>query len=164
MRNRSSNKTTRGRWAAVAGVGQAQWFFGNVYEAVVDMPQLLADAQPDRKPGLLGAGSPLRYYLPVAPVTLVATAAALVGSRRSGGDRGAIATAAAGTASAVALTAYLARTVNLRLLRGGKPLDAIERRNLVRTWHRGNLVRLTALTAAAWGLRAARTEDSAVDG
>ena len=74
--------------------------FGNLYEAVVDVPRLLADAQPNREPKLLGAGSPLRYYLPAAPVTLAATAATLGDSWRSGGDRRAITTAAASTAAA----------------------------------------------------------------
>ncbi|WP_433260545.1 DUF1772 domain-containing protein [Actinosynnema sp. CS-041913] len=155
MRNRSSSpaRPSRSRWAVIAGVGQAHWFFGNAYEAMVDMPRLLADAQPNRSPGLLRAGSPLRYYLPAAPVTVVATAAALVDSWRSGGDRRAITTAAAGTASAAALTAYLVKRVNLRLLRSGKPLSATERRSLATTWHRGNLARLAALTVAAWALR-----------
>ena len=52
-------------------MGQVAWFIGNLYEAVVDMPQLLADAQPQRRPGLMSPGSPLRYYAPVAPLTLV---------------------------------------------------------------------------------------------
>jgi hypothetical protein len=28
------------------------WLLGNLYEAVVDVPRLLADAQPQRRPGL----------------------------------------------------------------------------------------------------------------
>jgi len=44
----------------VASLGQLHWFFGNVYEAAVDMPQLLADAHPNRAPCLLGSGSLLR--------------------------------------------------------------------------------------------------------
>jgi mannose/fructose/N-acetylgalactosamine-specific phosphotransferase system component IIC len=128
---------------------------------VVNMPQLLADAQPSREPRLLGAVSPLRYYLPAAPVTLVATAAALIDSWRSGGDRRAIITAAVSIASAAALTVYLVRTVNLRLLHSGKPLGATECRRLVKTWHRGNLVRLLVLAVASWALRqAAQTADS----
>jgi hypothetical protein len=163
-RSRCRAMQPRALWAAVAGFGQVHWFFGNVYEAVVDMPQLLADAQQNREPRLLGAGSPLRYYIPTAPVTLVATAAALIDSWRSGGDRRVITTAAASTASAAALTAYLVRTVNLRLLRGGKPVSATECRRLVRSWHRGNLVRLLVLAVAAWALRqAAQTADSEVN-
>lgn len=155
MQSHSSNRGVhpRGRWAAVAGLGQLHWFFGNVYEAVVDVPALLADAHPNREPRLLGAGSPLRYYLPAAPVTLAATGAALTESWRAGGDRHMIAVAAVGTASAAALTAYLVPTVNLRLLTSRTSLTATERRRLINTWHRGNLVRLLALTVAAWALR-----------
>jgi hypothetical protein len=151
MRNRSSGR--RVPWAAVARLGQAHWFFGNLYEAVVDMPRLLADARPNREPGLLRPGSPLRYYLPAAPVILAATAATLADGWRSGGDRRPIVVAAAGTAAATGLTAYLVRVVNVRLLGDGTPLDETERRALGRTWHRGNLVRLAALAAARAALR-----------
>jgi Domain of unknown function (DUF1772) len=166
MQNRLCSRGMRPRVpsAALAGLGQLQWFFGNVYEAAVDMPQLLVDAHPNREPRLLGAGSPVRYYVPVAPVTLAATGATLIDSWRSGGDRRMIATSAVSTAAAIALTAYLVRTVNLRLLHSGKPLTATEGRQLVRTWHRGNLVRLLALVVAAWTLRrASLTADSAAD-
>jgi hypothetical protein len=140
------------QWATLAGIGQAQWFFGNLYEAVVDVPRLLADARPNREPGLLAAGSPVRYYLPTAPLTLAATAVTLIDSWRSGGDRRAVGVAAASTASAVALTAYLVKTVNVGLLRDG---DASERRDLVTTWHRANLARLCALAVAATAMRQA---------
>jgi hypothetical protein len=152
----SERMQRRAPWAVLAGLGLLHWFFGNVYEAAVDMPQLLADAQPNRAMRLLGAGSPLRYYLPAAPVTLVATVAALIDSWRSGGNRCVIATAAASTASAGALTAYLVKAVNLRLLHTEKPLSATESRELVRTWHRGNLIRLTFLAIAGWALRQSR--------
>lgn len=141
------------RVAVVARLGQAHWFFGNVYEAMVDMPRLLADARSSRAPKLLGAGSPLRYYLPAAPVTLAATAATLAGGWRAGADRRVVGTAAVSTLVAAALTAYLVRAVNLRLLRDDEPLSAAEARRLVRTWHRGNLLRLLALAVAMRALR-----------
>lgn len=148
-------------WTGVARLGQIHWFFGNVYEAMVDMPQLLADARSNRAPKLLGAGSPLRYYLPLAPLTLAGTAASLISGWRSGGDRRVIIAAAVSTASAMALTAYLVRTVNLRLLRSDEPLSVTEVRGLVQTWHRGNLARLLALLVAMWALgQASRTADS----
>ncbi|MCE7002537.1 DUF1772 domain-containing protein [Kibdelosporangium philippinense] len=136
----------------VARLGQVHWLFGNVYEAAVDVPRLLTDARSNRPPKLLGAGSPLRYYLP-APATLAATAITLVNSWRSGGDKRVIVAAAASTASATALTAYLVRTVVLQLLHSNEPLSATETRALLRTWHRGNLVRLLALAIAMWALR-----------
>jgi hypothetical protein len=166
MRYRPSGRVnpSRTHWAAVAWLGHAHWILGNLYEAVVDMPQLLVDAQPNREPGLLGAGSPVRYYLPATPLTLVATTATLIDDWRSGGDRRAIAAAAASTASAAALTAYLVRTVNLRLLRTAGPLDQAERSRLVRAWHRGNLVRLSFLTVAVLALRrAGKAVDSGTD-
>src|SRR5882757_3546534 len=91
----SRDEQRAGHWAAVARPGQLHWLFGNVYEAVVDVPALLADAHPNREPRLFDAGSPLRYYIPAAPVTFVATGVALVENWRSGGDRRVIATAAA---------------------------------------------------------------------
>jgi hypothetical protein len=155
---------SRRLWAAIAHVGHIHWFLGNLYEAMVDMPQLIADAQPNRKPGILAPGSPLRYYAPAAPVTLIATAATLIGNWRSGGDRRLIITAAASTASAAALTGYLVKTANLRLLRDGPPLDPAECRGLVRTWHRANLMRLLAVAISAQALRrAGQPAGSAVD-
>ena len=166
MLNRSRSRALRSRqlWAATAQLGHIHWFLGNLYEAMVDMPQLLADAQQNREPGILAVGSPVRYYAPAAPVTLAATAATLIDSWRSGGDRRVIITAAASTASAAALTGYLVRTVNRQLLRGGTRPGATESRNMVRTWHRVNLVRLLALAAAAAAQRrAGQTVDSEMD-
>jgi hypothetical protein len=42
------------------------------------------------------------------------------------------------------------------LLHSEKPLSATESRKLVRTWHRGNLFRLTFLGVAGWALRQSR--------
>ncbi len=119
------------------------------------MPQLLADAQPQRAPRLLGSGSPVRYYAPAAPLTFAATTITLIDSWRSGGDKRAIIAAAASTASATALSFHLIRTVNLRLLRSDEPLSASDRRQLARTWHQTNAVRLVALGTAAVALRQA---------
>jgi hypothetical protein len=137
MSNHSGRPRKQTRWATAAELGRLQWLGGNLYEAAVNMPRLLVDAQPHRSPGLLAAGSPLRYYLPTAPVVFVASAASLAHDWRAGSDRRAVA-AAAGTASSAALTAYLVRAVNLRLLRGSMPLDPDETERLIKTWHRGN--------------------------
>ncbi|MBB4933425.1 hypothetical protein F4561_004245 [Lipingzhangella halophila] len=157
MRRTANRRAGRNRpsWHALAQYGQAHWFFGNLYEAMVDMPRLLVDARPRRAPRLLGAGSPVRYYAPAVPLTFGATAAALADSWRSGGDRRAIVAAALGTAWATVLSAYLVRTVNLRLLRGEAPLSAAEAHALARNWHLVNLVRLAALLLAAEALRRA---------
>ncbi|WP_137812585.1 anthrone oxygenase family protein [Gandjariella thermophila] len=154
MKPRSGRR--RAPWVRVARLGLAHWFFGNAYEAVVDVPRLLADAQPRRAPRLLAAGSPVRYYAPVAPVTLAATAATLADGWRFG-DRRRVATAGAAVVSAVGLTGYLVLTTNRRLLQSPEPLAEAERRVLVARWHRVNLVRLAALTVAAAALRQATT-------
>jgi Domain of unknown function (DUF1772) len=143
------HRPVRPLWSVVAGLGQVSWLFGNLYEAVVDMPQLLVDAQPQRRPGLVSPGSPLRYYAPVAPLTLVATTAALVDSWRSDGDRRMIAAAAVSTVAAVGLTGYLVRTINVPLLAGAVSTDSADRHRMVRRWHRANGVRVAAV-AGAW--------------
>lgn len=140
-------------WAAVAQFGQAYWLFGNLYEAVVDVPQLLVDAHQQRSPRLLGPGSPVRYYAPLAPLTIAATTVTLIDRWRSGGDRTMIILAAASTASAGGLTAYLVRTVNLPLLHGNVRIGASGHRRLIRTWHRVNAVRLATLVGASLALR-----------
>lgn len=144
---------TPSRWLTVARLGTAHWFFGNLYEALVGVPELLLDAQDQRPPGLLGPGSPLRYYAPAAPITFGATALALVADRRAGGDRTPIAVAATSTTAAVALSTYLIARFNTRLLRPAAPLSPTERRRLVRSWHRTNALRLVALGVASEALR-----------
>jgi hypothetical protein len=140
-------------WATIAELGRLHWLCGNIYETAVNMPRLLSDAHRNRRPGVLAAGSPVRYYLPVAPVTFIASAVALTHDWRAGGDRRAIIAAAAGTASSAALTGYLVGAVNLRLLRSSGGLGANEADSLIRTWHRGNLIRLTCLAVTALAAR-----------
>ncbi|WET80789.1 DUF1772 domain-containing protein [Amycolatopsis sp. QT-25] len=140
-----------GHWARIATVGQAHWFFGNLCEAVVDVPRLTGG----RSAGLLVPGSPARYFLPAAPATIGATALALTGSWRDGGDRRAIVTAAAGTAVATGITVHLVRSVNLPLLT--EQPDQVRREELAKKWHRANLVRL-ALLLARFAFRRATTD------
>lgn len=83
------------------------WVFGNLYEAIVDVPQLLADARPQQAPRLQGTWKPNPLLHPYGTLTLAATTAAPVDSWRAGGDRRRVITAAASTASATALSAYL---------------------------------------------------------
>jgi hypothetical protein len=142
-------------WAAAANLGEVCWFFGNFYEGIVDVPRLLSDAQQQRRPGLLTPGSPLRYYAPIAPVTITATTAALSGIWRAGGDRRMVVAATVSTAVAVALTGYLVRTVNVRLLSNATPPRASETERMIKAWHRANNVRLAAVAGALFALRRA---------
>lgn len=134
-------------WRRVAELGLAHWLSGNLYEAAVDVPLLVSRGDPT---GVLGRGSPVRYYLP-APVTLAATAVTVVDGWRSGDDRRALVAAGAGVVVAVALTGHLVRTVNIPLLR--KDSTAARSRSLGAHWHRVNVARLAALAVTIGGLR-----------
>ncbi|WP_163569826.1 hypothetical protein [Fodinicola feengrottensis] len=70
---------------------------------------------------------------------LAATTATVVDRWRD--NKPAAVATAVSTASAVALTAYLVRTVNIRLIREDT-LSANEQAHLVSRWHRLNAVRL----------------------
>jgi len=129
--------------ATVARLARAAWFFGNAYEGAVGVPQLIARA--NRQAGILATGSPVRYFAPVAPAAVGGTAAVLVRSWRTGGDRRAVAAAAATLGAALGLSSYLIRSINVPLLQGKVSEDA--QPQLISRWHRGNAVRL-ALVAA----------------
>lgn len=144
------------RLQTAARLGLAHWFFGNLYEEVVRMPARIA-AQPVVG-GPLTAGSPVRYYLPAAPVTVAATLACVAAGWHRRADRPALAAAGLLTATGTAMTGHLVRAVVLRLL-DGTPSDPAERQRLVEHWHRVNRIRLVVVAAAAVALRAGtRTE------
>lgn len=141
--------THRRGWSApVAKISLAAWFFGNVYEGAVGLPQLLAYARSERPPGLLTAGSPVRYYVPVAPAALISAGISLVRDWRAGEDPRLVATRAASILGALALTGYLVRSVNVPLLKASKPFTDLERADLCRRWHTANAVRLTLVGTA----------------
>jgi hypothetical protein len=129
---------------AAARIGNAHWLFGNLYEEVVGMPARVADGPHDG--GLLGRHSPVRYFLPVAPMTLGATLAAAVTGWHRREDRPALAAALALTVAGAGITGQLVRSVVVRLFDDHLPAD--ERDRLVASWHRANRVRL-ALAAGA---------------
>lgn len=148
-------RTRRGMSEPVAKIGLAAWFFGNVYEGAVGLPQLLAYAQPERPPGLLTAGSPVRYFAPVAPAALVSTGISLVEGWRAGEDRRILAARATSIIGALALTGYLIRSVNVPLLKAGKPLTDLEKTYLCGRWQQANAVRV-ALVGVALALQPSR--------
>jgi len=160
MNTRTNSRPVRSGWQTAARLGQAAWFFGNLYEGLVGVPQLLAHAQPRRAPGLIAPGSPIRYYAPAAPLAFGATTVTLVNRWHSGGDRRLITATAVSTAAAAGLTAYLIRSVNLRLLTSDEPLSAQDRDRLVATWHRTNAVRLVALAVASVSLSSLASQRS----
>ena len=127
----------------VARTTLAHWFFGNLYEEVVGVPAKVAADPPG---GVLAPGSPARYFLPLAPLT-VGSVVALAATERS---RPAL-VAAACTVAGAALTGRLVTTVTIDLVEG-TVTDPAERARLVATWHRGNRIRLALVGAAAIAL------------
>jgi hypothetical protein len=137
----------------ISQLGYAHWLFGNVYEAVVRVPERLAnDYEPgkdDRRlPSVLSSGSPVCYYLPGVPVVIGATLSAVLAGWRRRNDRPWLASLAASALFGVIATAWLVRTVNLKLFVAGHPLTAADRDRLLRIWYRVNILRLLAASSA----------------
>jgi hypothetical protein len=139
------------RVLGLAQLAHAHWFFGNLYEAVVKIPDLLASQARSSEQAMSpsGPGSPVRYYAAAAPATLPALVVAAVVGWSDRSRRPWLVAAAACSISGIASTAYLVRTVNVRLFFTNQTLTADEQETLLRTWYRINAVRL-ATTAGAW--------------
>jgi hypothetical protein len=149
---------------AVAEIGLAHGLFGNLHEGVVRVPDRLAAHRDLAVPAggrvglgaLLGVGSPVRYYVPAAPVTAGAVLAAAATGWHRTGDRRHLATAAVGTVSAAGATAYAVRRIVVPVVFAATPPDGPERDRL-RRWHRLDVIRMVA-TAVAWsGVRRVRS-------
>lgn len=132
-------------WGVIAALGHLAWLAGNVREARTGAIERWATHPPA---AVFARGRPPRYYLLLVPPTLAATITALVHTR--GRDRPAVVAAAASSATAVAITVLLVRSVNLPLFRGES--DPTRRELLIRRWHRLNRVRVAVLAATIGGL------------
>jgi hypothetical protein len=142
----------------VARFGQAQWFFGNLYEAVAEIPNRLAHqrdlavapGEPVTIGSMLRPGSPVRFYLPVGPITIGAAVAALgVGRNGPAAQRRWSTASVAGTLAAGLSTVHIVRTINVRLFFAAEPPSVDERKALLRRWYALNAIRMVA-TAVAW--------------
>lgn len=147
---------------AVAEFTHAHWFFGNLYEAVVKVPHRVAASgnSPALQRAPLGAGSPGRYYAPMAPVTFPAAVVALAAGWNRPGSRPWLVTAAAASAAGGAATAYLLRAVNPPLFFGPHPLSEMRRAPLLARWYHVNGVRLAASAIALAAIDRARVANS----
>lgn len=139
---------------AVLEMGIAHEFSGHLYEAVGRIADRFAhNPQPGaldhRLPSLRSPGSPLRYFAPVAPLTMAAALTALATSRRIPGGRSWIATAVAALTASDVLTAYIVRALNARLFVAGHQLTPDEQHTLLRRWYRLNAARIV-LCGGAW--------------
>ena len=138
----------------LAQLGYAHWFFGNLYEAVVKVPELLSTKEPagsDDRPqmSLLSSGSPVRYFLPGVPVVIGAALSAMLSGWKWRSTRPWFASLALSTVLGFAVTAYLVRTVNFKLFFASQPVTQAERTRLLRIWYRANIFRLLT-TGSAW--------------
>jgi hypothetical protein len=142
----SSRRRVAGVLLNVARVGQAEAFFGNVYEAVVKVPHWFAHERSlvGRQP--LRFGDPTLYFVPAGPVALAASVGALVAG---GADRRWLAASTAASTAAGLVTAYVVTQVNKRLFLDANAPSAEERDALLRNWYRLNAVR-AALLGTAW--------------
>jgi hypothetical protein len=123
--------------AAVARCARAAWFFGNVYEGFVAVPQLIARA--NRPAAILATGSPVLLLRSSCPSGGRRDATVLTQSWRNGADRRAIAAATATLGAAVGLSAYLIGLINVPLLRA--KVAKQDQPRLISRWHRGNTLR-----------------------
>jgi hypothetical protein len=130
----------------VARIGQAQAFFGNVYEAVVRVPHIFAESRALAGDSPFRRGSPTVYFVPAGPVTLAASIGALA---VGGHDRRWLAASTGATAAAGTLTAYVVTKVNTPLLLAETEPTPDQKVALLRRWYRLNAVRI-ALVGAAW--------------
>jgi hypothetical protein len=153
-RSLSPRRRATGTLVTIAQLGYAHWFFGNLYEAIVKVPhRLVSDQEPaaagTHPAALFGPGSPLRYYLPGAPVTFAAALAALATGWDTPNHRRWLMAAAACSMAGGAITASLVRTVNLPLLFTDQSPPPDEQDRLLRRWYRLNRWRLVAV-GGAW--------------
>jgi hypothetical protein len=147
------------RLLGVAEFSHAHWFFGNLYEALVKIPHRVAasEASPELSRSPFGAGSPGRYYAPIAPVNAPAAIAALVAGWHHSNSRAWLIVAAASSTTGAAATAYLLRSVNPHLFFSPQPLSEMRRKPLLRRWYRVHALRLTASAVALVAIHQART-------
>lgn len=142
-----------------AEFSHAHWFFGNLYEALVKIPHRVASAEesPELSRSPFGAGSPGRYYAPIAPLNVPLAAAALLTGWNRSGSRPWLILAAAASAVGGAATAYLLRSVNPDLFFSPQPLSEMRRKALLKRWYRVHAVRLAASAVALAAIDHART-------
>jgi hypothetical protein len=144
-----------GALLTVARVGQAQAFFGNVYEAVVKVPDVFARNRALAGKSPFRVGSPTLYFVPAGPVTLAASVGVLVAGEH---DRRWLAASTTAFAAASVLTAYVVTRVNKPLLLDDEAPEHSD--ELLRRWHRLNAVRMALVGAAWYAAERARTHSS----
>ena len=147
------------RILGVAEFSHAHWFFGNLYEVLVKIPHRVAAAEASRElpRSPFGAGSPGRYYAPIAPINAPAAIAALVAGWNHADSRPWLLVAAASSTTGAAATAYLLRSINPDLFFSPQPLSETRRNPLLKRWYRVHALRFAASAVALAAIHEART-------
>ncbi len=114
------------RLLGAAEFTHAHWFFGNLYEGLVKIPHRVAASEASRElpRSPFGAGSPGRYYVPIAPLNVPAAVAALVAGWNLSESRPWLILGAVSSAVGGAATVYLLRSVNPDLFFSPRSLSA----------------------------------------
>lgn len=146
----SQRMKTTATMLRIAQLGYAEWLFGNLYEAIVRVPDLLADGC---LTSILGQGSPVLYYVPGALISFGATFVAILTGWKYTRERGMFVAVVVALMAGGIATAYLVRTVNLNLFIHGNLVAEAQRRRMLNIWYPVNLFRL-GTTATAWLLAA----------
>lgn len=147
------------RLLGIAEFSHAHWFFGNLYEVLVKIPHRVAasEASPELPRSPFGAGSPGRYYAPIAPISAPSAIAALVAGWKHYNSRGWLIVAVASSTTGAAATAYLLRFINPQLFFSPRPLSEMRRNPLLKRWYRIHAIRLAASAVALVAIHRART-------
>jgi hypothetical protein len=135
--------------STTAAVFLAVQLFGNLYEEIVTNTANIADPQVGGLTSEIGAGSPLYYYLPWAPLGVILVAVLAVRLGRLAAPTWIVQRVWAALAAllvAVAAKAVLITTINPRFRDPGSTVDAV--RESAITWAFGNGIAILAVAAA----------------
>ena len=133
-------------------LGSAHWFFGNVYEAVVYVPNMPLYFEGVMRTGrpmfVKGGAAPLHYYIPFGPLTvLLLWAALIIGKSLPAPLHNCLLAAALLLTAAGALTAYIVARLNLGLFYEVQTEAAVVTA-LLRRWTLLNYVRIGLVGAS----------------
>ena len=127
--------------------GTAQWFFGNLYEAVVLAPNMLSStaAKLQAWQGYFTHTNPIYYYLPLTQLALGAVWLSWVKAPVGTASRKLLGQAAVLGLAALLLTAYIVTQLNLQLFFGDLAAIKTALPAMALRWNICNLVRVALL-------------------
>lgn len=130
----------------------AQWFFGNLYEAVTFVPNVMSFIESKSRTGEAlfrnKRTSPVAYYVPASSMALVlGLILAITGWLRHNPGTPYILASCGLLIAGVGLTLYVVRYINLDLFFRPQA-DLVRARKMLRSWAALNYVRLTIAAAS----------------